>query len=114
MSGSSFGVIARANQCEATTSQAATEQAQRRRAVPNQPPGHDPARPLRTANQSFDTLQALALSEQAAVDVSRLLRWLESEALVEEGAEALVSVSDRFAEPERAFRLHCESPERLV
>ncbi len=57
---------------------------------------------------------ALRLCEQAEVEAPRLLRWLEAEARVEDGAQALIPFGDGFAEPQRAFRFHCESPERLI
>src|SRR6266511_4228882 len=56
----------------------------------------------------------LRLCEQAEVEAPRLLRWLEAEARVEDSAQALVPFGDGFAEPQRAFRFHCESPERLI
>jgi hypothetical protein len=44
----------------------------------------------------------------------RFSRWLESEALVEQRAQSLISVGNGFAKPEGIFRFHCEAPERLV
>src|SRR6266511_1886525 len=58
--------------------------------------------------------RALGLCEQAAVEEPRLVRWLEAEAFVKQGAQSLVSFGDGLAETECTFRFHCEAPERLV
>lgn len=54
------------------------------------------------------------LSKELSVDQTRLARRLETELLIQGSSELVVSASDRLAQPERAFGLEREAPERLV